>query len=82
MAAVSNNNLPAPFPKSAMAGIIKPTMINGMAKFKNCPKNALNVVNIRFNASGKYCPKIRPNTMARKTLNSKFENICFIIYAN
>jgi hypothetical protein len=65
-----------------MAGIINPIIIKGMEKFKNCPKKALNVVNILFIDSGKYSPKTIPRTMARKTLNSKFENKCFIIYAN
>ena len=65
-----------------MAGMINPIIINGIEKLKNCPKKALKVVNILFTDSGKYSPKTMPRTMARKTLNSNFENKCFIIYTN
>ena len=53
-----------------------------MEKFKNCPKNELKVVKTLFTDSGKYKPKTIPKTMAIKTLNSKFENKRFILYAN
>ena len=53
MAAVISNNLPAPLPKSEMAGIIKPRIIKGMAKFRNCPKKALKVAKILLMDSGK-----------------------------
>ena len=79
MPAVSKSNLPAPFPKSEIAGIISPIIINGIAKFKNCPKKALKVVKILFIDSGRQSPKTMPRTMARKTLNNKFENKRFIL---
>ncbi len=82
MAAVSSNNLPAPLPKSAMAGMINPIIINGIEKLKNCPKKALKVVKILLMDSGKYNPKTVPKTMAIKTLKSKLENKRFIIHAN
>jgi len=62
--------------------MINPIIIKGMEKLKNCPKKALKVENILLIDSGKYNPKTIPRTIAIKTLKSKFENKCFIIYTN
>lgn len=81
MPAVISSNLPAPLPKPEMAGMINPSIINGMAKFRNCPKNELKVANIRLMDSGKYNPKTMPNTIAINTLNNRLENRLFILLA-
>jgi len=62
--------LPAPRPKSPIAGVTNPTMINGIANDRKFPNRELNVTNMRESQSGKNCPKTIPKTMAITTLSS------------
>ena len=82
--AVSNNILPAPLPKSAMAGIIRPTMMSGMANVRKLPNKPLNVTKIRAIASGRNCPNNTPKATAIRTCTNSvgFFSFIFLIFVS
>lgn len=50
IAAVTASHLPAPLPNSEMAGVISPTIINGIMKDRKFPKTPLKVTKTRVNS--------------------------------
>jgi len=79
-AAVMANHRPAPRPSSAMAGAMRPRMINGMAKPRNWPNTPLNVTKTLVSQSGKKFPNSTPSAIAT-TIWGRSPNVNFFFWA-
>src|SRR5690606_1987657 len=77
---VYKSNFPADWPSLAIAGTIRPTIMNGIKNFKSSSNNPLKVAKMRPIQVGTIKPKIVPNMIATTTLNSKLPVIFFMRY--
>ena len=74
------NKRPALFPKSAMPGATKPTMISGIQKNKNDAKRLLNVTKARTKPAGNTMPSNNPKMIAIMILGNKPNFLIAIVF--